>query len=478
MAAATSSVVVSGTPRAEFDLIPTIAQYLDPHLVLPVLDSDFYKGLQVYDAKALLDAKLSLSRRTKMMDYSITIYQELHGADAEIPAELSLARDAVQDEWQRRIDACGPLTALVGMNEPSPQLEELERNGHFTLAHLQETHGVTAEHVEALYACAKFRYDCGEYDVAADYLEYYRHLMPPEHGKSLAALWGKFGAEILNQLWDAADRDREILRGAIGKAALTDLQSLHQRTWLLHWSLFIFANDGKGRENLLEFFLLDTHLSTISLACPWLLRYVIAVLLTQRKKQYSHMKSVLRLLAADSSIAALNDPVRGGGRRRRRRRRRRRQSAYCRPRSRTGERMRALTRPCAHSAPSPHPCPPPAPSTAPAQIVAFTKCLYVQFDFEAAQARLADCASVVATDFFLSHMMTVEEFLASARTAVFEVYCKVHQTIDLHTLAPQLGLSLDDAERWVVDLIRTAQLDAKVDSKTATVQMLQPAHSV
>lgn len=36
----------------------------------------------------------------------------------------------------------------------------------------------------------------------------------------------------------------------------------------------------------------------------------------------------------------------------------------------------------------------------------------------------------------------------------------------------------EDAEKWVVGLIRTASLDAKVDSQAKTVEMLQPAPSL
>ena len=34
-------------PRADLDIFPKLAAYLDPHLVIPVLESDFYRGLQV-----------------------------------------------------------------------------------------------------------------------------------------------------------------------------------------------------------------------------------------------------------------------------------------------------------------------------------------------------------------------------------------------------------------------------------------------
>ncbi len=96
------------------------------------------------------------------------------------------------------------------------------------------------------------------------------------------------------------------------------------------------------------------------------------------------------------------------------------------------------------------------------------------FDFEGAQQKLADCAGVVATDYFLSSMMTADEFLAAARRFVFEVYCRVHQKIDLKQLAAQLHMGEEEAEKWIVDLIRSAQIDARLDAKTSSLQMMQP----
>lgn len=38
-------------------------------------------------------------------------------------------------------------------------------------------------------------------------------------------------------------------------------------------------------------------------------------------------------------------------------------------------------------------------------------------------------------------------------------------------LAEKLNLNIEEAERWIVNLIRTSKLDAKIDSKTGTVIM-------
>lgn len=38
-------------------------------------------------------------------------------------------------------------------------------------------------------------------------------------------------------------------------------------------------------------------------------------------------------------------------------------------------------------------------------------------------------------------------------------------------LAEKLDMSYDEAERWIVNLVRNAKLDAKIDSKSGTVIM-------
>jgi translation initiation factor 3 subunit E len=111
-------------------------------------------------------------------------------------------------------------------------------------------------------------------------------------------------------------------------------------------------------------------------------------------------------------------------------------------------------------------------------LITFLHSVLVSFDFEAAQAIMADCCSAIASDFFLSNMVSPEDFLGAARSFLFDVYCRVCQKIDLRLLATQVHMTVEEAERWVVSLVRSAQLDAKVDSEGCTVEMLQPPVSL
>lgn len=75
----------------------------------------------------------------------------------------------------------------------------------------------------------------------------------------LSVLWGKLASEILVQNWDAALDDltklREFIDNGGAGATASNMQALQQRTWLVHWSLFVFFNHVKGRDLIIEMFL-------------------------------------------------------------------------------------------------------------------------------------------------------------------------------------------------------------------------------
>lgn len=69
-------------------------------------------------------------------------------------------------------------------------------------------------------------------------------------------LWGKLASEILVQNWETALEDVNKLREYIDSNVIgNSLQILQQRTWLIHWSLFVFFNHVKGRDLIIEMFL-------------------------------------------------------------------------------------------------------------------------------------------------------------------------------------------------------------------------------
>lgn len=85
------------------------------------------------------------------------------------------------------------------------------------------------------------------------------------------------------------------------------------------------------------------------------------------------------------------------------------------------------------------------------------------------QEQLKKCAALIEVDYFLTEKKAA--FMEQARMAVFEVYCRIHQCINLDALAKQVGMEREAAELWIANLIRSAQLDARIDSAAGTIVM-------
>lgn len=102
-------------------------------------------------------------------------------------------------------------------------------------------------------------------------------------------------------------------------------------------------------------------------------------------------------------------------------------------------------------------------------ITEFLECLFVHYDFEGAQEKLRECDELLQNDFFLIGCR--DDFIENARLFMFEMYCRIHKVIDITLLASKLNMESDEAERWVVNLIRSAKLNAKIDTEAGTVAM-------
>ncbi|KAI4811602.1 hypothetical protein KUCAC02_014481, partial [Chaenocephalus aceratus] len=236
--------------------------------------------------------------------------------------------------------------------------------------------------------------------------------VPATDRNALNSLWGKLASEILMQNWEAAMEDLTRLRETIDNNTVTSpLQALQQRTWLIHWSLFVFFNHPKGRDNIIELFLYQPqYLNAIQTMCPHILRYLTTAIITNKdvRKRRQVLKDLVKVIQQESYT--YKDPI-----------------------------------------------------------TEFVECLYVNFDFDSAQKKLRECESVLVNDFFL--VACLEDFIENARLFIFETFCRIHQCISINMLADKLNMTPEDAERWIVNLIRNARLDAKIDSKLGHVVM-------
>eukprot|EP00775_Hariotina_reticulata_P011661 gene11661-11804_t len=223
-------------------------------------------------------------------------------------------------------------------------------------------------------------------------------------------------------LCTSSDRNMSVLWGKLAADALTqdyeqatdDLLRLREAldnqpftSPLMHWSLHVFWNTENGKNALIDLFMQQNYLSAIQINAQHLLRYLAAAVVVNRKRR-NVLRDLIKVIQQESY--EYSDPI-----------------------------------------------------------TQFLECLFVHYDFDGAQHKLLECESVIDNDYFLTAIKA--EFLESARLFIFETYCRIHQCIDIDMLAERLAMDKEAAEKWITNLILSARLNAKIDSKAGTVVM-------
>ncbi|KAE8741449.1 hypothetical protein FOCC_FOCC013049 [Frankliniella occidentalis] len=393
---------------AKFDLTFKLGQYLDRHLVFPLLE--FLSAKQIYNENELLQAKLDILSKTNMIDYAIDIRKQLLPGE-EDPEELKNRRIQVVNQLQELQKEVSHIANLMNDELVMKKIETM-RDSKALLTFLHDEYDFNIEMMESMYKLAKYRYECGNYSNATGFLYFYINVMPAGDKASanyINVLWGKLASEILVQNWDTALDDLNKLREFIDSNQFpSSLHVLQQRTWLIHWSLFVFFNHTKGRDLIIEMFLYRPHyLNAIQTMCPHILRYLATAVIINRTRRTA-LKDLVKVIQQESYT--YRDPI-----------------------------------------------------------TEFIEHLYVNFDFDGARQKLHECQTVLFNDFFL--IACLEEFVENARLMIFETFCRIHQCISIGMLAEKLNMTPEEAECWIVHLIRNARLDAKIDSKLGHVVM-------
>eukprot|EP00532_Pseudo-nitzschia_australis_P001233 CAMPEP_0168195278 /NCGR_PEP_ID=MMETSP0139_2-20121125/19749_1 /TAXON_ID=44445 /ORGANISM="Pseudo-nitzschia australis, Strain 10249 10 AB" /LENGTH=519 /DNA_ID=CAMNT_0008119079 /DNA_START=237 /DNA_END=1799 /DNA_ORIENTATION=+ len=459
----------------EWDLTSKNSLFLDRHMMFPLLEylDGLIEGDKIsFSSKDVAAARLSLLRPTHMVDYAVDTYKVVHGDSVEIPKEMEEQKTQVFKQLEELESGCKPLTDLCNNEEEKTKLVS---SGKWSIAALSQDAdlNITPEVLETYRKTAKFQFECGDYRRARDMLENYISLLakPPAKdsaaeedemddyksnnkqqnndknkedvgnpaiyylksvdAKLLQVLWGRLACEILVEQWEAAsvalDAVKAALESLVSSKRMTAIEALSERTWLLHWSLFVYWNNSAkgGLEQLVELFHTERYKQAITTNAPHLLRYLTAAVLLCKRR-------ITKKAAAGSNAEA----------------------------RRLMKNLINVMQDCDYSDP----------------IVEFVNCLCVKFDFESAQTKLQECKTVLAADFFLCKQTGL--FMEEARVFVFENYCRIHNKIDLEALGKKLAMNEDEAERWIVDLIRNADLDAKIDSEQGCVVMGGTVQSV
>merc|ERR1719415_207894 len=343
-----------------------------------------------------------------MVDFAMDVHGTLY-PDQEVPKSLVDKRAMVVEKFKELQAETDPVLRIFTEPEVTKQIQA-SRDSKQLLDFLSKGYDFKTSMVDTCYNFAKFQYECGNYSGASEYLYFHRILVQPTDKNYLNGMWGKLASEILMQNWDTALEDLKRLQQFIDEFSFgSSLQLLQQRTWLIHWSLFVFFNHQKGRDLIIELFLYQKqYLNAIQTTCPWILRYLSTAVVINKSSRRNVMLDLVKVIQEESYT--YRDPI-----------------------------------------------------------TSFIEDLYVKFDFDSAQQKLRECEDVLRNDFFL--VACLEDFIENSRLMIFETFCRIHQCISISMLAEKLNMVPTEAERWIVNLIRQAKLDAKIDSQQGHVVM-------
>lgn len=189
---------------------------------------------------------------------------------------------------------------------------------------------------------------------------------------------------------------------------------LKQRSWLLHWSLFIFFSPSIQNpasttitsptarcEYLLDLFMDRNYLTTIENYCPWLLRYIVVALILSPNKRKNYLKDLLNEINLFSY--SYND-----------------------------------------------------------KILTFFSDVYNNFNLESSYKLLLECKNILQIDFFCS--IFEGPFYLQARQFILEMYCIIHHDVSLEAITTFLELNADDLEPWALELVNSTKNNSTTTS--------------
>jgi len=226
-----------------------------------------------------------------------------------------------------------------------------------------------------------------------------------DEAKQMNAQWGKLACDILRKDWNSALNELNALKQSIENSKAEPIVQLQRRSWLVNWSLFIFFNIPNGTSSMIDFFFEQEYFNAIQNNVPHILRYLAAALIINKKKQ-NKLNDFVKIL--EQKNAEYTDPV-----------------------------------------------------------IKFIEALYVDVDFEESETLLEQCDQVASNDYFLFTIRN--ELKEASKKNIIETFCRIHSSIDLNVIAQKLQMKVEEAEQWMVNLIKETGLPAKIDTETSRI---------
>lgn len=277
----------------KYSLIEKIVPFLDRHLIYPIVaSSDVIYGEKTVDQ---LCQNLRLeSNDVKSLKEN---FQTLH-PNEPLPQELTEKEERVNLQLEKLESETKPTLQVLAQKEVQ---EKLTNDKNHNQTYLSESLNITEEKINQLYEFGQLQYQHGNYLTAADLLGNFRALST-NNDLNLSATWGRLGSLILASEREAALEELTTLRDILDSKSFNGnpLQQLHNRMWIIHWSVFAFFFEGNSLEKLVDLFMSSSYLCTIQASCPWILRYLIVAIISTSCNKYGlnskRMKELVKIL--------------------------------------------------------------------------------------------------------------------------------------------------------------------------------------
>lgn len=398
----------------KYDLTEKVLPFLDRHLIFPIVD--FLSKRGIYNSKTTDQLKYDLFKDSYMTDYVEGLWKSLHPGE---PLPESVA--AKKQELKEKVEKYQKDLNVVSDTFDKEEVQENLKQDKVQNLRLLEKYGATVEHINSIYHLGQLNFSQGQYEDASSMLNQFL-LLSTDNSLNTSAAWGKFACDLLTLNLDSSLDGQQALRDIVDQRSFADpLTQLHNRTWIIHWSLFLFRNSSFNKEGLVDLFFSSSYISTIQASCPWIIRYIAAAVISVHTKgrnstvNQRRLKDLVRVVSQE--LYEYQDPI-----------------------------------------------------------TDFVRALYIDYDFAEAQSKLHEAEIILSNDFFLSNLS--ESFLESARHLVSELYCRIHQRIDVKQLSTRLNLTPEQGEKWIANLIKDTKMDAKINESDGTVIMNHPVTSV
>jgi len=408
------------------NLLHKTTEFLDPHLSLVILEGIEEK--KALDESIIAQEKIQVLSRTRIYDYFLEDLNKLKGKiSAEEITTLTQNAENEKKEAARNLAIYKKYSEnfINNVVEDKEKYAELEKEKFTKAAYtklFKSWDVFTKEEIENSVKYARALYDIGQYSESNKILNCLLSLVDDEE-QIINVLWGKLTSEILTESINEAVDTLKLLRDRLEKdrAGVSHMQVLANRVSLLHTALYLFLNlrySEDSLDSLIDLFTRDNYLSAIQDGAPHLVRYLIGALLLLKNFPKFDINKVNNLLPNfKPEVCSYSDSLNK-----------------------------------------------------------FIIALLQEFDFKKAQVIIKDFKKDLEGDYFLGDR--IKDIVNNAQKVFFEVYCKIYRKIEIKTVSDYLGVSKEEAEIWIVNLIRSTNTEAKVDPEQGVIYLTSLQQSV